>query len=74
MNSEHKDRSPSQPEESRIETMAASDPRLALIKKRAEMGYYNSDAVIQEIVEAMVEGVDGQKDRQVTRGLSARSR
>ena len=72
MNSEHKGRSPFQPVEPRIERTAfgdprlavikkkveIGDPRLAVIKKRVERGYYDSDAVIQEIVEAMMESMD----------------
>lgn len=58
MNSEHRDKSASQHEEGHARGVAAGEARLALIKKRVEKGYYNSETVIQEVVEAMMESID----------------
>jgi hypothetical protein len=49
-----KSRPASRRKQTHVETLAASAPRLALIKKRVQSGYYDSGPVLQEIVEAMM--------------------
>ena len=37
------------------------DPRLEEIRKRVERGYYDGEAVMQEVTEAFVEGANGSR-------------
>ncbi len=39
------------------------DKRLQLIRERAERGYYNSEAVIQEVTQALVETFSSRRAR-----------